>query len=546
MSAKQLTEQSLFFGGNFSAKYWLKILFITILLIGVFFRFVNLDKKPVWIDETHTLAVISGYSDLEVIEKLPSQTPVDVETFLKYKYPNPDKNLADSFYKLYTDVHPPLYFLIARTFVEWFGDSVKVLRSASAFLSILTLPAIYWLCLELFQSSLVAQVATVLFCVSPFQVLYAQEARPYSLFTLVVLLSGASLLWAMRTKKRLPWFVYSASVALGFYSQFFFLFVIFGYLSYVLLVESFRFTKRTQSFLLANLAGFTTFSPWLIAVLFHLSDFKDKSSWIVNHTLSILGAVRLWSENISLSFVDPRASEYFGFGRFGFYFLIPFIIILVIYSLYFLCTKTPKHIYLFVLTLITSTALPLIAADLILGGNRQIWPRYLVPCFLGVQISVSYLLATKSFFLDPSRTNLKRRLWTLITAALVTAGIFFSSVIAQADSWWNKYNGGITIQIAKQVNQAKDPLVIVNPSPFSSVFYYAFKPDVRLLFASDQKLEVDPYQVTGNIFLLNPTDTLKAQFNRLFDMKLLAQFPNSGPGTGKPTELWKVEKQLGK
>jgi len=546
MSTEQLKEQSLFLGGSFSAKHWLQILFVIILLIGVFFRVVNLDKKPVWVDETHTFSVISGYSDSEVIEKFSSQTPVDVETFLKYQYPNPDKNLGDSFYKLYTDVHPPLYFLIARTFVNWFGDSVKVLRSASAFLSILTIPAIYWLCLELFQSSSVAQVATALFCVSPFQVLYAQEARPYSLFTLVVLLSGASLFWAMRTKRRLPWFVYSASVALGLYSQFFFLFVIFGYLIYVFAVESFRFTKRIQSFLLANLVGFAAFLPWLITVLIHLSNFKDKSSWILNHKLSILGAVRLWSENISLSFVDPRASEYFGFGRFGLYFLIPFIVILAIYSLYFLCTKTSKHAYLFVLTLFASTALPLIVADLILGGNRQIWPRYLIPCFIGVQISVSYLLATKTFSLDLAHTNRKRRLWLLITVTFVTAGILFSSVIAQANTWWNKYEGGVIIQIAQLVNQAEDPLVIVNRSRPASVLYYEFDPDVRLLFVSDQKLEVDPSQMDGSIFLLNPSDALKSEFDPLLDIELLAQFPNPGPVPGKPTELWKAEKRFAK
>lgn len=546
MSAKQLKEQSLFLGRSFPARFWLTILFVIILLAGVFFRVVNLDKKPVWIDETHTFSVISGYADSEVIEKFPSHTPVDVKTFLKYQYPNPDKDLSDSFHKLYTDVHPPLYFLIARTFVNWFGDSVKVLRSASAFLSILTIPAIYWLCLELFQSSLVAQVGTALFCVSPFQVLYAQEARPYSLFTLVVLLSSASLLWAMRTKRYLPWFIYSVFVALGLYSQFFFLFVIFGYLSYVFTVESFRFTKRFQSFLLANLAGFSAFLPWLITVLIHLSSFKDKSSWIVNHTLSILGAVRLWSENISLSFVDPRASEYFGFGRFGFYFLIPFIIILVVYSLYFLYAKTSKQVYLFVLTLIASTALPLIAADLILGGNRQIWPRYLIPCFLGVQISVSYLLSIKASSLDLNHTNWRRRFWVLITATLVTAGVLFSSVIAHANTWWNKYEGGVTIQIAQLVNQAEDPLVIVNRSRPNSVLYYELEPDVRLLFVSNYELEVGLSQMNGNIFLLNPNDALKTEFNRMFDIQLLAQFPNPGPVPGKPTELWKAEKRFEK
>lgn len=37
-----------------SAKQWLVFLLAVILALGIFFRFVNLDKKPIWGDEAHT------------------------------------------------------------------------------------------------------------------------------------------------------------------------------------------------------------------------------------------------------------------------------------------------------------------------------------------------------------------------------------------------------------------------------------------------------------------------------------------------------------
>lgn len=42
-----------------------------------------------------------------------------------------------------------------------------------------------------------------LIAVSPFHVLYAQEAREYSLWTVTILLSSAALLRAMRVKTKL-------------------------------------------------------------------------------------------------------------------------------------------------------------------------------------------------------------------------------------------------------------------------------------------------------------------------------------------------------
>ena len=41
---------------------------IVILVLGIFFRFANLEKKVYWIDEGYTSLRISGYTESEFIQ----------------------------------------------------------------------------------------------------------------------------------------------------------------------------------------------------------------------------------------------------------------------------------------------------------------------------------------------------------------------------------------------------------------------------------------------------------------------------------------------
>lgn len=523
-----------------SSNYWFRFLVIIILVLGLFFRFANLDKKPVWGDESHTFSVISGYTYGEVIKGLPTGTPISITNFFEYQYPNPIKGLEDVLKNLYTDVHPPIYFLLARSWVDWFGHSVASLRSFSAFTSLLALPCMYWLCIELFRTPAVGWMATVLLAVSPINVIYASEARPYSLLSLTVLLSGASLLWALRTQKKLAWLIYAICLILGFYSQLFFLFVAGGYAAYVAAIEGFKFTKRFMVFLIATSASFLTFVPWIFTIYMNLSEFKEKSAWISQQKLTFLGAIRWLSHNISLPFIDPGASSYFGLHRFSLYFLIPFSLGLVGYSIYFLCRKTSKQVYLFIFTLIGSTALPLILADLILGGNRQTWPRYLFPCFLGIQISVAYLLSSK---ITPmlAQKIWQQRLYLVVTAVVITSGIVFCTIFSQADTWWNKYTGELIVQVSRAINHSNQPVLIVNRQSPGTIFYYSLDPKVKLLILENEDFSIYNLDLRDDIFLMNPTEKLKFKLaHQNYDLELITQYLYTGAATGQHMELWKI------
>ena len=197
---------------------WLRLLIIVLLLLSVFFRFVNLGRKFYWKDEAFTSSR-SAYTKTELVEQIFQGNNIGIRDIQTYQHLNSEKSVID-IKGLAVEEHilPPLYFVILRFWVQLFGDSVAVIRSLSVLISLLVFPCLYWLCLELFQSSLTGWVAIALIAVLPFHLLYAQEARPYILWILTILLSSATLLYAMRRKTGFSWTIYAVSLSLGLYS----------------------------------------------------------------------------------------------------------------------------------------------------------------------------------------------------------------------------------------------------------------------------------------------------------------------------------------
>jgi uncharacterized membrane protein len=390
-------------------------------------------------------------------------------------------------------------------------------------------------------------MAVALLSISPIQIIYAQEARPYSLLTLAILISGASLLWAIRTNRRIAWCIYIISLTLGFYTQYFFILVVLGYISYVLSTDSFRFTNKIRCFFLATFISCIAFSPWVIVALNNFTNFKEASTWINKHTLTFPGAIRLWSENISFAFIEPRASEYFGLGKYGFYFLIPFVLFLIGYSIYYLFLKgTSNKAYLFIFYLIISTALPLIAADFILGGNRQIWPRYLMPCFLGVQLSVAHLLASKALSTQSIRQRKKQNFWLIVSTIVIVAGITFSSIIIEANTWWSKQGGQQINSFSHIINQANNPTILINHKPekyfTESIFFYNLKPSVKIFLIEENKLNTFNFKNEGDIFILKNDKNLQLKLKQLgYSVELVSEFDFGGPRNVAPIQLFKLK-----
>ena len=198
----------------------LVILFSVILILGIFFRFATLGHKAYWYDETFTSLQLSGYSTTEIQEVVVTGEILNIEALQEYQNPNRENTVVDTIKRIAL-VEPqltPLYFVLLYYWVNFFGDSITIIRSFSAVVSLLTFPALYWLCWELFQSRSTGWIAVSLIAVSPFHIMYAQEARPYALWTVMILVSCAIFLRAVRLNSIKTWLLYGVTTLIGLYS----------------------------------------------------------------------------------------------------------------------------------------------------------------------------------------------------------------------------------------------------------------------------------------------------------------------------------------
>jgi len=447
---------------NPSLDKWLRFLIVVVLVLGIFFRFANLGQKVYWIDETYTSLRISGYTEAELIQQVVDGQVRNIKYLQKYQRLNSEKTVVDTVKGLALEEPQiaPLYFIATRFWVQLFGDSVAVTRSMSAVFSLLALPCMYGLCLELFESSLTAWLAVSLLAVSPFQIVYAQEARPYSLFVLIILLSGAALLRGMRLKTNSSWAIYAATVALGFYTHLLFALVLLGHGIYVAISENLRFNKTVIGYLLAASAGFIALFPWTIFLLINLQEARQKTAWL-SLEIPLFYLVKIWLLNITKQFFD--VGLFSDLPRLYFLLSMPIILIILIivgYSFYFLLSQTERRVWLFVMTLTCVTLAIFLPADLIWGGVRSSHTRYMIPCYLGMQIAVAYFLAVK--MTSPQVTMQLQKLWRLALAALLSIGIISCCIYLPADSWWNKGRSYMNIPIARTINSASRPLLVTD------------------------------------------------------------------------------------
>ncbi|MCC5644643.1 glycosyltransferase family 39 protein [Nostoc sp. CHAB 5824] len=512
------------------APSWLRFLIIFLLAMGILFRFFNLDGKVYWRDETYTSLRISGYTKTEVKQQIFNGRVIGRESFAQVQGVNPEKSLNDTIMSLAKEdsQHPPLYYVIARLWMEIFGNSVTAIRSLSACISILVFPCVYWLCRELFNVPLsVPGVAIALMAISPIHLVYAQEAQEYILWLVTILLSSASLLRAMRLesqdkdelvkKRQQPdlfaiWSIYAVTLSLSLYTFLWSGFVAVAHGIYVMSTAKFNLTKTVRTYLLASLVGFLAFMPWItvaIGEFFHFLISADKAT-TQPYLMPIIPFLMMQLNRI---FFDINFSLVHPLG----YLITPFFLTLVGYSIYFVCRTTNYKVWFFLITLIVVPALPLILPSLIAGGIQTSTEPYFIPSYLGIQVTVAYLLATQLYNGNVSRQSI----WHIIMALVIICGLISSKVSSQAETWWNKGMSYGNPQVAQIINQTTRPLLISNAlgNNYGNVFSlsYLLEPKVRFLLVNNQEIPKIPNGF-ANVFLLNPSDTWRETIEKKYKL----------------------------
>ncbi|MDZ8085307.1 MAG: glycosyltransferase family 39 protein [Nostoc sp. DedQUE12b] len=506
---------------------WLRFLTIFLLTMGILFRFSNLDGKVFWHDETYASLRISGYTINEAKQQLFKNRLIGKESFAQFQGANPEKSLNDTIMSLakQDSQHPPLYYIIARFWMEIFGNSVTAIRSLSACISLLAFPCVYWLCRELFNVPLsVPGVAIALMAISPIHLVYAQEAQEYILWLVTILLSSASLLRAIRLEYELGkerqkpdlfaiWSLYAVTLAISLYTFLWSAFVAVAHGVYVMITAKFKFTETVRTYLLASLVSFLAFMPWITVVIADYFQFLISAAKTTIQS-DLIPLFPFLLMQLSRIFFDIGLKAENSLG----YLIALVFLTLVGYSIYFIFRSTNYKVWSFIIILIVVPALPLILPAIKSGSIRSSAEAYLIPSYLGIQLAVAYLLATQLYNASVSR----RRIWHIIMALVVICGLISSRVSSQAETWWNKGMNYGNPQVAQIINQSNRPLLISDAlgNNYGHVFSlsYLLEPKVRFLLVNNQKIPKIPDGFT-DVFLLNPSEAWGKTIEKKYKFK---------------------------
>ncbi len=519
-----------------------RFLLAIVISLGIFFRVVNLDQKIVDCDECITQVRAAAYETHQgksVEQAVQRDRVVIPEEMARFQRINAESSAIGTIKVTATGApqHPPFYWLLIRFWMQAFGNSVSAIRSLSVIFSILAFPALYWLCWELFGATAVGWIAIALVAVSPVHIFQAQNARPYSLWILLILVSSAALLRALRKGRKLDWVVYGIALALSLYTYLFSIFVLISHGVYVVIRQGLRKSKGLSAYLLTSGLVILIFSPWILVVLLNFRTANEMTSWTGDPVDSKIDLIWSWVKNLAdiFWFWNVQLGSLLSLTEPLFVFSVgTALAVLVIYAFYFLWRHSSKKEWVFLFALTSVTILTLIGADLVLGGRRSALGRYVYPSVLGIQISVAYLLAMKS---DRSI------FWRVTIVTLLSCGVLSCAMSVQTERWNGDKDFGF--QSARIINQTIHPLVISDDNivcvlmPLNT----QLSPDTSWIFVSKPDRIVIPAEFS-NVFLYNASDELQLQLEKRYKFKPVYQYsyPGSFIWKAPPTSiLWKLE-----
>jgi len=211
-----------------------------VLAIAAEARFLGLTDRSLWFDEAHSVYV--------------TQSP-----FLQLL------GLV-----AHTDTHPPLYYVLLKAWMVFFGSGEMAVRGLSAVCGFLMIPLLYGFVRRMTDRD-VALAAAVLLAGSAFAARAAQEARMYPLLGLLALGSWAALRVALEQPRARTWIVYAATTALMLYTHYFG-FLVFGSQTLFLIPRLWRDRRTLVAAAVAQAGALLLFLPWTPAFIIQVGS----------------------------------------------------------------------------------------------------------------------------------------------------------------------------------------------------------------------------------------------------------------------------------
>lgn len=264
------------------------LIFILILLLGLYLRLNNITFHSFWYDELFSV-----------------------------DFSHPSNTFQETLKLTIEDVHPPFYQTILWIWLKIFGLNEFNARLLSVIIGIMTVIASYYLSKE-FYNQKYSLVVAFLLSSNIFLVWYSQEARSYQLTVLLSILSYLYLYRAILTENKKNLFLYWLVTIIWMYTHYFSFFIIASQFVFTFIYMIFFTNNKKQlikTIILTALIFFISLLP-LLPYILEISN-SEKFSFLLEP-----------SPLYFLTFIH----FYFGYGG------VFFVLIAFLLNLYFILT----------------------------------------------------------------------------------------------------------------------------------------------------------------------------------------------------------------
>jgi uncharacterized membrane protein len=490
---------------------WLFVGLATAALIcGIFFRIWGLDRKLYTNDEVTTSVHVSGHTIADYRKAVAAGRITTAAAALRYQLVDPSTSLSNVVASLALEdpQHPPLFYVLERLWEKALGTTIAARRALPALFGILALPAAFVFGWELIGRRFGLLLASLV-AVSPFHILYSQQAREYSLWTFFAFASSAALLHALRAPRRngpgrsdiMAWTVFAALTAGGLYTDTIYLLMLLAQVIYVVVAYRREVRDRVLPFAIAATLAVAVFAPWLLMLIAHARTVTNNT--YLGTPLPLEAIALKWFFNVGAVFFD------LDYVRHASAVVVLPLLVLAGFGLVSVMRERPlAGGYLLAIGLVTAAAFVL--PDLLYHESRSTAARYLIPTWIALEGVVAYGLW--KLYVD-ERFNY-RALAVSLFAAVLLCGVGSAAVSATHEAWWGDDSVAPIGPMARAIRAAQSPVTVVfrygqpefNLAPVEVA--NEIPPNTRFELLTRNQLPT--FKATsGDTFLLDPSAELR-------------------------------------
>jgi uncharacterized membrane protein len=451
----------------------LSALLVASILAGLWLRFEGIGRMPVWYDEGATFLHLSGKTQSQFGELYDGRRVRAGELLAEYQTPigaplDAVRAVADD-----EPQSGASYFAIAAAVSADAHDPgrVRALSAAASTVSLLLLGLLAW---RLFDRE-TALAVVALAALSPLELRFAQEARPYALCVVFLLASALAAERASRRREPSAWCLYALCLSAALWTHPVALLAV-----PALLALATASPSKWQAGWLATAAAGIAWLPWALLCASAYPHIQRLTSWS-SEAIGAAGLVRGWVGVVTSLFFRPRGEG----GIFPNDFPEPAIAIAsialaclaagtVAAALVAIARDREGSTRRYVLLLVLVPWLAFAVLDIALGGRRSTVPRYLIAGWAGIELAVAYWLV---------RAGSWQRSRHLLLALLLCLGGITAWRTQSARGWWDTDVPRIVFvqETAAAIDAMPDAVVVTDAAPLNVLeFARHLRPQTRL------------------------------------------------------------------